>query len=429
MNKYITYAIIYSSIVLSGCACLSSRTYTVVSADDVGDAISTKYRYNLKDSAALISGLMYEDVKQIASIKDMAASRRHMEERQVAAIEYMISKYPNVFSDSGIPVKIGYSSTDVSGKYTWTCVLAILSGTLFPVSYGQYSKKTFDIAVADDAAARCSLTIESAEESAEGLFPTAFIPFEGKPNYGTKRIYWRSEKAFESDSDRGKEWETKLKLKTKLQCDLCLEGFAYGVVAKLKEMEDSGMVDSVLQKKEAKKLRFLEAEKLKAPAHRVVKLVCNEAGNGFACDFTLELAKVPIDPDKAKSAVLKEFGESLIEDYASLVPGAKKTSFEANFTEVKMDGRLIHGHATLLAMSLVSLSYDVSTRRGKLSVRFNAGQAEEAHKWVVSNIEMLVRHKNITLTTGQLPPPGAHYESLSERKTEDGLFEIEFKCE
>ena len=426
MNKYITYAIIYSSIVLSGCACLSSRTYTVVSADDVGDAISTKYRYNLKDSAALISGLMYEDVKQIASIKDMAASRRHMEERQVAAIEYMISKYPNVFSDSGIPVKIGYASTDESVKYTWSCALTILSGTLFPATYGHYSKKTFDIAVANDAAARDSLTIESAEESAEGLFPTAFIPFGGKPNYGTKRIYWRSEKAFESDSDRGKEWETKLRLKTKLKSDLCLEGFAYGVAAKLKEMEDSGMVDSALQKMEAEKLRLLEAEKLKAPAHRVVS-IAQDTGRDFTFRFKLELLEMPHDPDKAKSAVLKEFRESLKNEYAASVPGAKKTSFVANLTEVKMDGRLIHGRATLLAMSLVSLSYDASTRRGKLSVRFNAGQDKEAREWIRKNIETLARDKNIAPVTGQLPPD-ANCDLLGE-KVDGNVMEIEFKTE
>jgi len=191
-------------------------------------------------------------------------------------------------------------------------------------------------------------------------------------------------------------------------------------------MEDSGMVDSVLQKMEAEKLRLLEAEKLKAPAHRVVS-IAQDTGRDFTFRFKLELLEMPHDPDKAKSAVLKEFRESLKNEYAASVPGAKKTSFVANLTEVKMDGRLIHGRATLLAMSLVSLSYDASTRRGKLSVRFNAGQDKEAREWIRKNIETLARDKNIALVTGQLPPD-ANCDLLGE-KVDGNVMEVEFKTE
>lgn len=333
----------------------------------------------------------------------------------------VMTKYPHVFSDSGIPVAVKIRSTEGGVKDRWTLLLTILSVTAFPQIDSSSRELSFDVVVADDV--KTHFTMMSAKDSARGIFPTALIPFGGMPDCGTNRIYGQSDRVVGLDSAVQNSCETLFSQNS----GFYLEGFAYGVAAKLKEMEDSGRIDAMLQRLEAAKLQNLEAAKLRAPAHRVVKLACNRAGNDFACDFTLELAQMPIDPDKAKSAVLKEFGDSLIEDYASSAPGAKKTPFVTNFTEVKMDGRLIHGRATLLVMSLVSLSYDANTRRGKLSVRFNPGQYEEAREWIRKNIETLARDKNIALVTGQLPPAAKCY-SLGE-KVDGNVMEIEFKTE
>ena len=431
MNKYIVYVTLCLCSVLSGCFSGSVRTYTAVSTDDIGDGISTKHRYTIKDSETLLGITYGNGIKSMESaIKNAIENKVSIKEKEAdelicesgnKVIEYMTSKYPNVFSDSGIPVKIRLSSSTIGCRNQWTILLTILSVTLFPEIGIQYEKRTVDLMIGDDIEVRDSFAHESVNEYAQGIFPTALIPFGGKPNCGTKRVYWRSDKVVGSD--------TTVSTRTKFykrNPDLDLDGFAYGVAAKLKEMEDSGKIDALLQKRERVKFKKLDAERLKSPAHRVVRLA-HDVGGDFSCRFTLELLEMPIDPDKAKSAVLQDFGEALKKEYAYSVSGAKQMPLVVNYTDVKIDGRLIQGRATVLAMSIVSLSYDSNTRRGKLEVRFNSGQADEARAWILRNVKTLARDKNIALTTGTLPPEATYY-SLGE-KIEGNVMEIEFKTE
>ena len=411
MNKIIIIMIICSSIVLNGCFSGSFRTYTAVSADDVGGKISTKYRYKIKDS---------ENLLRLINIYD---NKNNIDDNNNNAIDLMMTRYPHVFSDSGIPVVIKITSNeyDVS-KHQWTLLLTILSVTLFPEIKSSSSKLSFDLMIADDVETRDCFTLESCKDFSQGIFPTALMPFGGMPNCGAKRVYGQSDVFVGSDT----EIQNSCTEFFKRNSGFILDGFAYGVVAKLKEMEDSGRVDAMLRKLESAKLQKLEEAKLKAPEHRVVRLA-HDAGGDFTCRFTLELLELPIDPDKAKSAVLQEFGESLKEEYVDSVSGAKQMSLAVNYTDVKIDGKLIQGCATVLAMSLVSLSYDANTRRGKLAVKFNEGQMEVARAWVRKNIETLARDKNIVLMTGQ-PPPEATYRSLGE-KINGNVMEIEFRTE
>ena len=115
------------------------------------------------------------------------------------------------------------------------------------------------------------------------------------------------------------------------------------------------------------------------------------------------------------------------EDYLDSYPAADSKALKVAFSDLKIEGRLVAGRASVLTIAPVSLSYDVHTRRGKLSVRFNAGQAEEARAWIHRNIKTLVRDRNIALTTGQQPPEATYY-SLGET-VEGNVMEIEFKTE
>ena len=406
-NKSIIMAVCLC-VALNGCFSGSFRAYTTVSVDDVGDSISTKYRYNIKDAEDLFH-LMSSRDDQINLFND----KRY-------AVDRATAKYPHVFSDSGIPVALKIRSTEGGVENRWTLLLTILSVTLFPEINSSWSELSFDVVVADDV--ETQFTMMSAKDSARGIFPTALIPFGGMPDCGANRIYGRSDRVVGLDSAVQNSCETLFKQNS----GFYLEGFAYGVAAKLKEMEDSGKIDAMLRRQAAAKLQRQEAAKLRAPAHRVAKLAY-DAGGDFACRFTLELQEMPLDPDKAKLAVLQEFGESLKEEYTGSVSGANQMSLAVNYADVKMDGKLIHGHATVLAMSIVSLSYDANARRGKLSVRFNAWQEKEAREWIRKNIEELARDKNIALASGQRPPEATYY-SLGE-KIDGNVMTIEFKTE
>ena len=119
--------------------------------------------------------------------------------------------------------------------------------------------------------------------------------------------------------------------------------------------------------------------------------------------------------------------DSVKEDYLDSYPTADSKALKVAFSDLKIEGRLVGGRASVLAIAPVSLSYDVHTRRGKLAVKFNAGQAGEAQAWIRRNIKTMARDKNIALTTGQMPPE-ASYKLLGE-KIVGNVMEVEFKTE
>ena len=115
-------------------------------------------------------------------------------------------------------------------------------------------------------------------------------------------------------------------------------------------------------------------------------------------------------------------------DYAESFPNARIGSLFVDFPEYELDNGKIMGRAVVLTISVTSLAYDPSTRQGKLAVKVNANQYEEARKWIRKNIETLARDKNIALTTGEIQPAAKFY--LGREELKDGnVLEIEFKTE
>ena len=152
-----------------------------------------------------------------------------------------------------------------------------------------------------------------------------------------------------------------------------------------------------------------------------------EAGNDFAYSFTLEL----VGKDKSLRTfrhVQKEFRQAIKDDYVESFSGVNKNSLYVEFPEFKLNDGKIAGRAVVLTISVASLAYDPNTRTGKLAVKVNANQYEEARKWVRKNIETLARDKNIALVTGEIPPAAKFY--LGREELKDGnILEVEFRTE
>jgi hypothetical protein len=152
-----------------------------------------------------------------------------------------------------------------------------------------------------------------------------------------------------------------------------------------------------------------------------------EAGNDFAYSFTLEL----VGKDKSLRTfrhVQKEFRQAIKDDYVESFSGVNKNSLYVEFPEFKLNNGKIVGRAVVLTISVASLAYDPNTRTGKLAVKVNANQYEEARKWVRRNIETLARDKNIALVTGETPPAAKFY--LGREELKDGnILEVEFRTE
>ena len=152
-----------------------------------------------------------------------------------------------------------------------------------------------------------------------------------------------------------------------------------------------------------------------------------ENGSDFAYCFELEL----VGKDKSLKvfrAVQREFREAVKEDYAESFPSVRLNELYVDFPEYELKESRIEGRAVVLTISVSSLTYDPVTRQGKMAVRINSNQFEEARKYIRKNIEAIVRDKNIALVTGEIPPSAKFY--LGREEIKDGnILEIEFKTE
>ena len=222
------------------------------------------------------------------------------------------------------------------------------------------------------------------------------------------------------------------------------EVVAHAVAFRLKEMEDSGQITDTMwqQALEGRKTRSKHIAKLavkrindgpdgkivrepqvQTPAYSLESLEWDE-DNDYACSFVVKMkGECSLE---AFFEVQAKFERSIREYYCRNHRKAKEDSLVV-VVRPNLNNGQIEGRAEVLTITPTSLSYDANTRRGKLSVRFNAGQAEEARKWIRTNIEILARDKNIALTTEQQPPQATYY--LLGEKVEGNVMEIEFKTE
>ena len=153
-----------------------------------------------------------------------------------------------------------------------------------------------------------------------------------------------------------------------------------------------------------------------------------ESGNDFSYRFVLKLNNKDDNSLAVFSFIQKEFRDAIKRDYAESFPGVKLDSLFVDFPEYKLNNDKIEGRAVVLLISIIAITYDPNTRTGKLAVKVNANQYEEARKWIRKNIEALARDKNIALTTGEIPPAAKFY--LGREELKDGnVLEIEFKTE
>ena len=397
---------------MQGCFCGSVRTHATVSTQDYGENLSTKYQYRVIG----VKGLLHHSAYGFWRGIDIDNT----------AITYELkARYPNVFSDSGLPLIVNVQPMGTKSRNGWTVFLTIISATLYPNTSNISFSHDVDLTVSCDVGKEDCIPVVDVKmddrfsvvkfmDSAVSIFPTALIPYGAIPYCGANPVWGQKDKVVGSDNGVLKSMSNF----NHLNSGLLIDAFTYGVVAKLKEMECSGRIDSMLRKK--------DLDKSAVPTHALVNLV-REAGNEFTYGFTLELSAEPDNPDMALSAILKEFGQSLKEEYTDSFPGANKAALIVDYLDVGISGTEIKGRAVVMIVAPVSLSYDAITRRGKLAVRFNERQMESARSWIRKNIETLARDKNIALVTGN-PPPEATYYSLGE-KIEGDVMEIEFKTE
>lgn len=385
---------------------------------------------------------------------------------------------PSVFSDEGIPIKVcTYQGALPSNSWYYhvlegddfflhflyfSCQMCT-GWTILPV-YIRGSERTipYAIKILGSKVPNTQLNVfERNDRIAGGLIPIVpFLCYNGNPtpeSFTQGRIFvtheYKSGDSFNAKSN-------------------FVKALVYGVAAKLKEMEDSGIINDGVAKNavavranidmqrkrmedeiknrqeqdrerrtyEARsKMLALERQKHemtvgktlqehqieptpRAPYHIVY--LQRDGKSDFAYQFAMELNGEP--SIQTFFGVQKIFVDEVRTAYLQEYPIADVSSLRISVQPRLVNGR-IEGRAEVLTITPTSLIYDANNRHGKLAVKFSSGQVDEARAWIRKNIETLARDKNIALTTGQLPPEATYY-SLGE-KIVGNVMEIEFRTE
>lgn len=151
-------------------------------------------------------------------------------------------------------------------------------------------------------------------------------------------------------------------------------------------------------------------------------------GDEFAYQFSIRFNNQGSTGLRGIRTVKQDLRNFIVEDYVSTFPEVKSGNVKISFSEFEMKDSVVEGRAEVMRISVVSLQYDATRRKGVISVKIGANRFEDARKWVRKNIETLAKDKNIALTTGTIPPE-THFFLGAERVKEGGVLEIEFETE
>ena len=392
MNCRHLRSIAYIAIAVLANGCFSIRDSDIPMVDDIGADVSTKHRYKL---ACVYKG----DTSETLWFSEA----------------YMSRCYPRVFSADGLPIALRIRFKTFATPNTWAILLSMCSMTVIPAVQELDSTFSCTIELVDAADCNASFELVSRFESAFSFgLPTAFLLYNNEPTCAGHRVFFETERSIGTGNTTMPSFDPEKRIESDGQFR---QGLAYAIAVKLKELEDSGMVDAMLDGK--------AVQQPSMPSHSVVRFD-RDSGGGYS--FAIDMMQGQKDLNVAKDAILKEFAKSVKEEYLDTFPNVDLASLSVAFPNVKVDGLRISGRAVVLTVKPIALAYDSNTRHGKLSVRFNAGMLEEARAFILKNIEALARDKNIALVTGEVPPAAAFYV-LGESLKDDNLIEVEFKTE
>lgn len=118
-------------------------------------------------------------------------------------------------------------------------------------------------------------------------------------------------------------------------------------------------------------------------------------------------------------------------EFLAMHPSFSVNDVGISFPSWSQSGSTITGSvvAKALKFEVVGREYNKITGKGKVGVRLGDNDVVAAEKLAIENIEAIATRHNILNVAGDLPPKGAQYTVIKSGTTEDGLFEIEFKCE
>jgi len=419
MKELFSGILIFIIAVMAGCR--HARTVAAVKVSDIGEFIETKNKYRvlrLNEAPFFGKYFMWEKMNP---------------GRMLASFQ------PNVFSDDGIPLTLRRidSQTDAFGD--WTRIVSCMSGGILPTFETSHRHGIWAIEFGGGKTPKTTVEVcAHGGESFSMFMPWPILFF----NWGCDPCFTDGRTYISHSYDPG--------FGCPIDSQTAVKALAYGIAVRLKDLEDSGEIDEYVvanarsiqalkdtaegrgkyKAAELRKLgRIVDAQNVAEEESKVevVTLDC-EAGRDFAYRFVLQSRAGTSISLSDYNDIRSSFRNAIRSHYAANHPNLNPRSLVVDYPEWALGGGRITGKAVVLMISAESLSYNSSSRTGRIAVRIGANQFEEARRWIRKNIESIATGSNIKVE-GDALPFGARFYTGRELIKENDMLEVEFKTE
>ena len=399
MKKRIATKFLHLACILFA-GCMQTRYSVIPQMSDVGNVpVATQYRWKLIGIRQPSSQYIYP-----SAVSDLENGFLHNYRLRIGDVrKCMLRDFPNVFAEDGIPFEIRiHDAVCESGMSAawYLLTLGILPGTKY-----DDRRTTFSLEFGNECGIRSPFAIRTLHEEAVSCWTPFALWCNDKPyDAGRMRTFEYHDKSSFVFDGYGSERD-----------ELRSQALAYAVATRLKELEaDSNKISAVLKVNQKKQ------------PYRIIKCE-REPGSGVVYSFAVELTDAAQGDLQLFHQIRLEVCTSIKANHLAAFPGLDSNAVFVDVMSYGQRAGKIEGRATVMQVSLVSLSYDADTHLGRLTVRLHDSQDRQAREWVNNVIATLAQDKNIALVTGR-PPPVARYYVLRQTQ-KDGNLEIEFKTE
>lgn len=394
---------ILAIILLCSAGCMHKRYSVFGTIGGEMQKVATRNRY-------MLVGVKYEGGSASA---DVAQGNL---QSQLLTNETLKNLQTEVFSDDGIRFMLRSTRLPRVEPFPWTIFTYMCSCGVLPLCGSSEWGEHLVIDVLDNPDARTTLDMHVRNDTSLSLWsPTPLLCYLGDatPLDGSEMplSVSRHSVSFINDASSSMHVNT-------------YEGArAYLLAVALKNMEDDGLIDGPRNRKVKnhathsnnidKKFEIVAFRKDDNCEHRYV--------------FTLRCRNKASVSLKDSRELKKSLRSMIREDYLASFPDANADSLIVDFPEFSIRDGLVSGQSVVLSLSVESLRYDSSMRRGTMRVRIGENQLADVREYARRNIESLVRDKNIALDASDIPPVTTFY--LLDEKSDGYVLEITFKTE
>lgn len=383
------------TIALAFVGCSHTRSTVMVTVDNLGPQIVTKDKYTL----------VYGDGMRVTS--------------SGVTLERLIAAQPHVFCSNGIPIVVKHKF-ELLPKGAEIPIIPVLEPFILPVGgKGITYESDYTIDVLDCPDAHATFQKKSRDDGCFALLtplPMLFYPTAGSFDGEPKNNYKFTRHFYSFGIGTG--------IDAKERNNMSEDATAYGIAVLLKQMEDSGKINSAKSRSAAE----VQSQKVNLWGGYNFEVVDFHRLDSDSHCYEFSLISTNKNVSLSGSfAARRVLSDTIRHDFAASYPSANRTVLAVDFTQYEFAEGLIKGSATVMPLNVLAFSYDKHTRKGTMRIKIREDQFKAARQYVIQNIESVVRDKNIALIVGELPPDARFY-LLDESVIEDVL-EVNFRTE